>query len=367
MSTPILPIAPAAYDKAYFDQLHRVLTLYFNQLYSSPNINGVLTADGLIVLGDVGIGVTPTQSLQIERQTVAGGNNYILFRKTDQGVGQGCFIGMAANSNDLKLMAHAANAITFHTSTSDTQRASIDATGLTVDLSGVGQAHQITTAGVSSTTKARLGQFADGTRLSSNYYYTGTQNADSAALGGAVVTLQSAATNTSQILFSIAAAGTPLPTLVATISSSGLAVTGGVSTSGSAVPLYIAPNATYTSPIFKMAANNDANKGFRVKAGNNGGQLYAMNSVAPILSLGVSFDDATITDIATISSTGLAVTGVVKTNPLTVATLPAAGTAGAGARSFVTDANATTFAAVVAGGGANGVPVYSDGTNWRIG
>jgi hypothetical protein len=50
-----------------------------------------------------------------------------------------------------------------------------------------------------------------------------------------------------------------------------------------------------------------------------------------------------------------------------VAALPAAATAGAGARAFVTDANATTFASIVAGSGANGVPVYSDGTNWRIG
>lgn len=52
---------------------------------------------------------------------------------------------------------------------------------------------------------------------------------------------------------------------------------------------------------------------------------------------------------------------------LTVATLPAAVTAGAGARAFVSDANATTFASIVAGGGANNVPVYCDGTNWRIG
>lgn len=54
----------------------------------------------------------------------------------------------------------------------------------------------------------------------------------------------------------------------------------------------------------------------------------------------------------------------------TVATLPAAANAGAGYRTFVTDSTATTTAgigAVVAGGGANGVPVYSDGTNWRIG
>jgi len=51
----------------------------------------------------------------------------------------------------------------------------------------------------------------------------------------------------------------------------------------------------------------------------------------------------------------------------TVSTLPPAATAGSGARAYVTDANATTFASVVAGGGANAVPVYSDGTNWRIG
>ncbi len=67
---------------------------------------------------------------------------------------------------------------------------------------------------------------------------------------------------------------------------------------------------------------------------------------------------------------GLSWTGGVKyfnTGVLTVATLPTAATAGAGARAFVSDANATTFASIVAGGGANNVPVYSDGSNWRIG
>lgn len=59
------------------------------------------------------------------------------------------------------------------------------------------------------------------------------------------------------------------------------------------------------------------------------------------------------------------VTGTVLTVATTVAGLPAAGVAGR--RSFVTDSNATVFANVVAGGGANGVPVYDDGTNWRIG
>lgn len=49
----------------------------------------------------------------------------------------------------------------------------------------------------------------------------------------------------------------------------------------------------------------------------------------------------------------------------TVATLPTVGQKGRCA--FVSDANATTFASIVAGGGANNVPVYDDGTNWRIG
>jgi hypothetical protein len=51
----------------------------------------------------------------------------------------------------------------------------------------------------------------------------------------------------------------------------------------------------------------------------------------------------------------------------TVATLPNAATAGVGARAFVSDATATTFASTVAGTGSNKVPVYSDGTNWKIG
>ena len=57
----------------------------------------------------------------------------------------------------------------------------------------------------------------------------------------------------------------------------------------------------------------------------------------------------------------------ISTTVYTVATLPSAATSGVGARSFVSDANATTFASIVAGSGANKVPVYSDGTNWRIG
>jgi hypothetical protein len=49
----------------------------------------------------------------------------------------------------------------------------------------------------------------------------------------------------------------------------------------------------------------------------------------------------------------------------TVAALPATPTQGA--RAFVTDATATLFLSIVAGGGTNKVPVVYDGTNWVIG
>jgi hypothetical protein len=51
----------------------------------------------------------------------------------------------------------------------------------------------------------------------------------------------------------------------------------------------------------------------------------------------------------------------------TVLGLPFASVAGKGARAFVTDALAPTFGATVVTGGAVATPVYSDGTNWKVG
>jgi hypothetical protein len=61
---------------------------------------------------------------------------------------------------------------------------------------------------------------------------------------------------------------------------------------------------------------------------------------------------------------------VVKSTAALYSALPSATTTGAGSRAFITDGNlvaAGNFGALVIGSGANNVPVYSDGTNWRIG
>ena len=67
-----------------------------------------------------------------------------------------------------------------------------------------------------------------------------------------------------------------------------------------------------------------------------------------------------------IGVTGGITTGTIKTTSYTVATLP---TPAVGMRAQVTDSNvaaAGNFGATVAGGGANVVPVFYNGTNWII-
>ena len=63
---------------------------------------------------------------------------------------------------------------------------------------------------------------------------------------------------------------------------------------------------------------------------------------------------------------GAVVCSSVQTTPVTYAQLPTA-VSNAGARAFITDGSTTTFNATVAGGGANKVPVFSDGANWKVG
>ena len=77
-----------------------------------------------------------------------------------------------------------------------------------------------------------------------------------------------------------------------------------------------------------------------------------------------------VSNIATFDGlTGIFNAPVVQTTVYSVAgtALPSAATMGVGARAFVSDATVSTFATAYTGSGTNKVPVYSDGTVWRIG
>ncbi|KKC27447.1 hypothetical protein [Sphingomonas sp. SRS2] len=69
----------------------------------------------------------------------------------------------------------------------------------------------------------------------------------------------------------------------------------------------------------------------------------------------------------TVDVTGsIAATGTIKPGGYTVATLPSASGVGAGAIAYVTDASAPSWGATVAGGGAVGVGVQSNGSAWKV-
>lgn len=85
---------------------------------------------------------------------------------------------------------------------------------------------------------------------------------------------------------------------------------------------------------------------------------------------GLSVGSETIIDV--IDSNGNATfdtltVNYIKTTAITVAELESAATLGAGARSFVSDADTTTFGTIVSGGGSNNIPVFSNGSNWLVG
>jgi len=79
-------------------------------------------------------------------------------------------------------------------------------------------------------------------------------------------------------------------------------------------------------------------------------------------------EQASAGDLELTARTGYSVSAMspIKMKAYAVSGLPAAASYPY-ARAFVTDSNSTTFNATVAGGGANKVPVWSDGTNWKIG
>ena len=102
-----------------------------------------------------------------------------------------------------------------------------------------------------------------------------------------------------------------------------------------------------------------------VEAGSGGGTVRNVALMGGDVGIGT-----TTPTVALDVSGSIAATGTVKTTPTTVGALPAASTAGAGARTFVTDsANSLSshHGQTVTGGGTDFSPVYSDGTTWRVG
>lgn len=140
----------------------------------------------------------------------------------------------------------------------------------------------------------------------------------------------------------------------------------------------VSNTAANSSGIWLHAAGSNAvvfNSIFQIPTGTGkvvldttGGTLaYSGLNLYPGANTSLS---ATLTLAPITQYTGILGTPAVITTGYTVAVLNAALPAaalGAGARAFVTDATTPTFGATVVGGGAVKTPVYSDGSNWKVG
>ena len=168
-------------------------------------------------------------------------------------------------------------------------------------------------------------------------------------------------------------------------SIAGANVTGQVGNALVAGTVYTAaqPNITSVGTLSSLNVTGNASAGNLIGTLANGNS----NINIPAANGNITLTAAGNANILVITGTGSNVTGtlgvtddttsnnfianfLVKTTAVTFSSLPTAATAGAGARAFITDGNlaaSTNFGAQVSGSGSNNVPVYSDGTNWRIG
>jgi hypothetical protein len=140
------------------------------------------------------------------------------------------------------------------------------------------------------------------------------------------------------------------------------------------------PKDIYAAGMISSAGYIRSSAGFRFLAGGsyfvesaNGVLNLTDSTLAGFgrLQLGGTADThpAIARDGAGIKFTGAAAgsTSWIKVPAVAVASLPAAATAGVGARAFVNNALTPVFGSAVTGGGAVTVPVYSTGSAWNVG
>jgi hypothetical protein len=220
-------------------------------------------------------------------------------------------------------------------------------------ISGATKTVNLGTGGLSgSTTNIAVG----GTAGTSTTTMNGTTNFLDSGL-----TVQNAADTTKKATFSlvnIPTGTTTIYTLPAGVANAATLIDGQTVQNITAVKTFTAATQNFGSSTLASTVNiaYGANTTGVTKAVNIGTAGLSGSTTAITVGTNVSGSTSTTT-----------MNGVTKFQVYTVATLPSASTSGIGATAFVSDALAPAFGATVVTGGAVAVPVYSDGTNWKVG
>ena len=151
-----------------------------------------------------------------------------------------------------------------------------------------------------------------------------------------------------------------------------LNATGIITGIGSGLSAIAGANVTGTVPLATLAT--DATSANAVAGANVSGTVPLATTAGTVTTAA----QPNITSTGTLTSLTVSgnVTGqsyvsaatALQTTPVITSALPAAATAGTGARAMVTDADAgSVFGAALTGAGSLTLPVFSDGTIWRVG
>ena len=188
---------------------------------------------------------------------------------------------------------------------------------------------------------------------------------------GVVMTRSSGSTAATYPTATIVVAGGVVSTV--TITSGGVAIQDTTTVLTAPAASIGGTGSGFTVPVASLSTgvNNTAlgyQAGLALTTGSNNTVLgYAAAASSATISNEITLGNASVTAFRIPALTITAGAKWINVGSSTVALLPAAATAGLGARAFVTDALTPAFGSAVVGGGAVAVPVYSDGTSWLVG
>lgn len=291
----------------------------------------------------------------------------------------GAFVGSAAGltnipgANVTGTVANATSAASATTATSATTAGTVT-TAAQPNITSVGTLSSLTVTGnITSSTGIIIGNASGLTNLIGANVTGTVANATYATSAGSATTATAAGTVTT--------AAQPNITSVGTLSS--LTVTGNINSTGNISFGASGNGIMYTDPSgFSVLGTTDATNGSYI-LGDAGNVLLGAHPTYGVLLTSGSSNVANSRAISWNSGNlDLDVFGVAPGNISNVASITASDkvittpvpfanlTAVAGARAFINNGNliaSGNFGAQISGGGANIIPVWSDGTNWYIG
>lgn len=318
------------------------LKTYFDTLYAPK---GLATASGLTMSTNKLLGRNTATTGAIEEITL--GTNLSMTGTTLNAAGGGGSGTVTATAGSLT-----SNAVVLGAGTTDTKVS----TGITTD--GVGAVTLTPAANTSALTVASHTHTTSNPAIS----VAQTWNAGAATFTGWKLNITNTASAAASLLMDLQVGATSK----FAVRKDGL-ITGGGGTGSASINLGTAgANDTYIGVGDTRVGHRTTTNGWFVGANMHFGWTSSNINAAGTIDTCLYRKAAKIIEINNGTAGSYNATAF-STGSQTVANLPAAATAGAGARSFVTNATATTFLSTVAGGGANKVPVVSDGTNWLIG